>query len=341
MTPPQQSALQIDLSGISSASKLRQLTITGPARISDMSALGALSSMQQLTIEQQPSLPPAAAAGLRGLHQELQQLRVPKVDCCAAAWRALASLPKLETIELCSICIDEHAPAAGALTKLVGQQAGGSARLHLQQPSALLPGCLARQLPQLQELSATGSNVAELAAALGGVTNLRRLRAAARGDAGREWPGGLLARLPQLQALDLTVAQQDLGDLLADVAQCGGLTELRVMAGPSDEGAVAEVAGLAALAAGPCGGSLQVLTLWQAAGEAGEAVQVLAGHMPALRSALLGLRCPKGVWSAGRVLRGMWGGWSGRAVLLAVVLALGGGLCRCLHGTAAREGLTW
>jgi hypothetical protein len=122
----------------------------------------------------------------------LQHLALDSTECSAASWALLAKLPSLQTLEMYRLEIGAGAPAA-AVKHLE------SVRLRLLHTEEQLPGCLARQLPQLQHACLDGIDTARLATALQGHQQLRELVTA------RDYWGtaalALLVSLPQLQML--------------------------------------------------------------------------------------------------------------------------------------------
>jgi hypothetical protein len=171
------------------------------------------------------------AAALQG-HQQLKDLHANGITLSAAAWVLLAVLPGLVTVEVRKMHIDATSPGAAALISL------RCSELFLGHTGQQLRGCLSRQLPQLQRLSACLAHVPALAAALDGHQKLQKVYAEGHYQAGGP----------------------DAGwghDVLAELASCSSLQELEL--GCTDE--LVTAAGCAALAAGACRESLRVVRL--------------------------------------------------------------------------------
>jgi hypothetical protein len=202
--------------------------------------------------------------------------------CSEAGWRTLAGLPKLQSVLLGGLALGE-APACG-VTRLV--LAGEPLALAL--PRAALPGCLARQLPRLQELRAGGCELQQLCAALRDHPALRALEAAGgAAGGGAPWPRGALASLPALAQLRLRARAGD--DLLVEVCACEALTSLGLLLAGSSPG------GRAALGAARCAPLLRELQLEDCERPLGasEAAALLgSGGLPRLGRARLALALP-------------------------------------------------
>jgi hypothetical protein len=112
--------LSLDLIGLSSATQLHCFSASNATSATSLAALQALTNLQHLDLSSAP--------------------------CPAASWAVLAKLPKLDTINMQSLEMNASAPAA-VVTRLRART-----KVRLLHDEAQLPGCLARQLPQLQHL---------------------------------------------------------------------------------------------------------------------------------------------------------------------------------------------
>jgi hypothetical protein len=197
--------LSLDLSGLSSATKLQRLSVY-------LVAATNLAGLQALT--------------------NLQHLDLASTECLAASWAVLAKLPKLDTLEVQTLEISASA-AAAAVTSLRVKE-----NFALQHDDAQLPGCLARQLPQLQHVKlgpqpaiwwVGGPQGADmrLARALQGHQQLKQLHAPTVKVSAAAW--ALLAALPMLETADVRQVSIDAAAPAAAALtnlQCRGLLRL-------------------------------------------------------------------------------------------------------------------
>ncbi len=118
------STVQVDCSGLSSAAKLKQLTLRpynsrdrlkADHNLLNLAALSSLTSLQTLSID--PIAEDAIPATWSSL-QLLRTLHARLLPCSAEAWCALASLTLLEDIYEHSLDIDASAAAAATLKKV-------------------------------------------------------------------------------------------------------------------------------------------------------------------------------------------------------------------------------
>jgi hypothetical protein len=279
---PHPAALLCDMPGEPRPALCRRCWRPGPQRQGSLPCCGwrrpAPSSAARVL--ESPAAAPIRAAGFAAL-SELRELEMCCTPCSEAGWRALASLPKLQSVLLGGLALGEAPPSGVTRLQLAGEP------LALPLPRAALPGCLARQLPRLQELRAGACELQQLCLALRGHPALRVLEAAGGAGGGAPWPRGLLASLPALAELRLHARAGD--ELLADVGACGALTSLGlVLAGSSP-------AGRAALGAARCAPLLRELQLEDPERplSAAEAAALLGGGgLPRLARAQLALQLP-------------------------------------------------
>jgi hypothetical protein len=288
------SSLLVDISGLGSATRLQALHISDAAADS-LPALSLLTALQDVSIEVSTRSAALPSAQCFATLRQLRTLSMPQVECSAATWRALASLPSLQTIELDKLTIDASAPPA-AVTALrkrqpsCVEQYGACATLQLQHAAQELRGCLARQLPCLQQLAAASPSLSDLATALQGHSGLRQLHFFGSSDTDVAWPAPLLCQLPALQRLTLESTRRAPDALLADASQCSRLTQLCLQA--HYQAADVTATGLAALAAGPCRSSLREL-VGDVRGVGPAAAAVLLRALPRLCEATMWLSLPE------------------------------------------------
>ncbi len=274
----------MDLSGLSSASKLQQLDsgVLNPKTLKDINSyanLAAISSLTSLHTLQLDSVVPyevsAAQAQANTALRGLRSLTATRSGCPATSWSALARLPAFEDVSLGSITLCAAVPAAAA-TSMTSQS------LLLEQTAAALPGCLARQLGSFD---ACAADMQQVVTAAQGHRTLQELQlrgpAPAAGEPSVAWQLNSLSEMPALQSLLLDCLDQvQPASLLADIAGCSRLTQLSLSNRPGVE---LTAAGLEALEAGPCGDSLADITLDHFSLEAG--ASLMRCHMARLRTA--------------------------------------------------------
>jgi hypothetical protein len=280
----------IDLASLSTASKLQHLQLiadtSSTAPLINLQAISSLTSLHSLRLESsalEEGVSPAQAQAFTSL----QQLRsfTSRSRWPAASWAALASLPSLTDINLGSIKIGISAASPAAAAAAAAATSITCRSLRLEAPAALLRGCLARQLPHLRRLVTWpegAGHVQHLLTGLQGHAGLRELWLGGDDQPEAEpWEHQLLSQLPALQSLSIAcVVPPD--TLLADIAGCSRLTRL-VLDNQSDGHITAT--GVAALRAGPCGASLQEVTLECCSFQAG--VELMGAELPALRKVQL------------------------------------------------------
>jgi hypothetical protein len=247
-----------------------------------------------------------SAAGLGPLAclsslQRLQNLELAGGTCSAADWPALASLPSLKFLRLHSLAVSEaHAPARVSSV----HTSGGISLAAVPEGRRL--GCLARQLPQLQELVTCAGTLQALAEALQGHPALQLLLVNTTwADApGRAWPGGLLRQLPALQDITLYESELCAGQLIEDLASCPGLQSLHIEAPEEQQPRLVSAPGpLSALALGPAARSLVRVHIGASAAAFSpeEAAALLRGGAPLLQELQLAIAVPEQLSSAEQV----------------------------------------
>jgi hypothetical protein len=239
-------------------------------------------------------------ARLAGL-QRLQSLELAGGSCSAADWPALASLPSLSFLRLHSLAVSA-APAPAQLSSL--HRSGDISLVAV--PEAQRPGCLARQLPRLQELVTCADTLQALAESLQGHPALQLLlvNTTWADEPRRAWPGGLLRQLPALQDVTLYESELCAAQLIEDLAGCAGLQSLHIEAPEEQQPRLVAAPGpLAALASGPAARSLvRVLIGASACAFApGEVAALLQGGAPLLQELQLAVAVPEQLGSAAQV----------------------------------------
>jgi hypothetical protein len=179
-----------------SCSELLKLDLdfeSGPTNVLDLSGLSSATKLQQLLVRRGTVSSITALQALVGLQRFEAHCEVD-----AATWAVLAKLPSLHTIKIWVLEIGADAPAA-AVTRL---ECSCLDRTHNK---AQLPGCLARQLPLLQQLHVAVlrfHDPTDLFTALQGHQQLRELSGNGIPACwSADW--ALLAALPRLQRADL------------------------------------------------------------------------------------------------------------------------------------------
>jgi hypothetical protein len=315
----------LDLSLACLGAELRSLDFSGFFCCS-LAPLSRLTGLERLAIE----LPAPGAWGgesdereaLEGLLalRRLRELRLPGALLPARLWPQLAAaLPGLHTLALAGLKLGAEAAAAPALASLSVLARCGTGGLVLcdDAPRARLEGLLARQLPRLRRLSASTLQLPQLAAALQGHPALEELEVEAplqaeqaqglaplpgevAAGAGGLGLGQVAAGLPALLELRLAGCFSCDDALLRDVAHCGRLVALALVCTAAGGRGVSG-AGLAALAEGPCSGSLRRLELVVEEGLAPEPLARLLreGAAGGLRQVGARVRVPKGLGRGG------------------------------------------
>lgn len=119
-----------------------------------------------------PSEAPAAWPAAAGL-QELEALHLPDIACSSTAWQHLAQLPCLQRATFLCLLLDPSSTPLHAPIKQLHLQAGIWPAAGVQ----ACRGCLARMMPELEELSVTqAGSIAAAAAAMQGHPRLRVLK---------------------------------------------------------------------------------------------------------------------------------------------------------------------
>lgn len=166
-----------------------------PSVMMDLSSLSAATKLQHLEFFNMQLRNLTALQALTNL-QHLKALRTP---CNATAWAALATLSKLQTVEVQSLELGIAAPASGVTRLMLCHE------LYLLYDPDQLLGCLARQLPQLQQMylgvaGGTELMVKVLVIALYGHQQLRELEAGCLECSADTWLA-LRNGLPRLELL--------------------------------------------------------------------------------------------------------------------------------------------
>ncbi len=299
----------LDMASLAGAGRLTELVLVDCRKPLNWAAAGALTSLRSLALRQSAS---AIAPSVRRLAclaplQQLESLELVGGSCSAADWPHLAALPKLTFLKLHRLVVSEQQQA---------QQAQQQQQRARQLPSAIeslhitdclafqvepgrAPGCLARQLPALQELVAQVECLDQLACALQGHPTLDLLLVTAYQDEQppeRAWPRQLLRQLPALQDVTLYDSRLEPGALLADLAGCAALQSLHIEAPEEQQPAALAAPGpLAALAVGEAARSLRRLHLGSSACvfEPREVAALLCGSMPLLEEVQLAVAVPE------------------------------------------------
>ncbi len=286
--------LQLDMACLASATSLTELVLVDCPKPLHWSCVSALTSLTGLALRQ--SSPPIRD-GVRHLGclaalQQLQSLELVGASCSAEDWRVLAALPQLQYLQLHEVVVSEQQRPC-SITSM--QVTGG---IELELPEALLPGCLARQLPRLQELVVWAEGLEQLAEALQGHPALQTLLHNCMQAAPPEvaWRRQLLRQLPALQELTLFESRLQPCQLLADLAGCTGLQALYIEAPDEWDPQLAPQGPgpLAALAASAAAASLRSVHVGPSACAfaPGEVAALLQGGLPLLERVHLAVLVP-------------------------------------------------
>jgi hypothetical protein len=268
------SECRLDVAGLATCSSLTSLELrlfrnypdNLPNVIAACQQLRSLSLEVDFSPQQQEDLLAAASANLA----QLRSLHLPYAIPSPQQWQQLAQgLPSLQELQLRELHLAPGSPAAPGVTSL-------SAHTWLEENEGGAEGSgssLAAVLPALQAFDTEYCNcivhLTELTQVLWGHTQLAELKVWSMGIiAQAPWPPQeLLSSLPQLRRLVLLDPPcASLDALLADAAGCAGLEELEVQISTGyceydGEPEPLTGAGLAALAAGACSGSLRRVVL--------------------------------------------------------------------------------
>jgi hypothetical protein len=182
----------------------------------------------------------------------------------AAAWQVLASLTAMQRVAVQRMrAASWQLPAAPRITSLTTVGAQGTSH-YLSLPTSSHSGGLAALLPSLQQLECICPSNYQLLEALRGHEALQKLKSKAwmRPADGKPWPDGLLSSIMQLQEVTLDgLITSKLSAVLADAGSCEQLRVLRLFQVNGSPGVDYVRAGLRALVAGRCKGSMRELLL--------------------------------------------------------------------------------
>jgi hypothetical protein len=265
------SSVVVDAAGLATCSGLTSLELSvhaGTQLANITTAMGACQQLQRLYVSDvsdyggRPQLSTDAAMEAVVRMPQLRSLGLPYVELDPQRWQRLVQgMPRLQELEIDQVQLDAASPPApSSLTFL---KVASSLGLPSGGPGAAA-GSLVAVLPALQRLDVSGD--VDVPRALLGHPQLTELclRSGLDGGcSGAGWPQGLLSSMPRLRKLHFYEPPcPKLDELLADAAGCPQLEDLEVLIymGDHQRGCLSG-AGLAALAAGACAGSLRRLVL--------------------------------------------------------------------------------